>query len=573
MKDSLQTRLYRRWDRAPDEPALAFVDREGRFRWVTVGEAFSCAAGYASGLAQQGCGPGERCVLVLPSDEECAMVLLGALLIGSVPLLVAPPVLHHSRHSSLLSNLERSIELADPRVVVVGEHLEAACGEIVRRGGVESVFGPGRLVRGAGDLHLIDSRGSDVAALQLTSGTTGAPRICRWRQTNVLAALDGMVDAMDLGPDDVCLNWTPLYHDMGLVNNFLLCLTHGVPLAMLEPTDFVERPELWIRGLSDTESTVSWSPNFGFALAVERVGEDHLDGVRLDHVRALWNAAERIHVETMLRFHRRFSRVGLRWEALKANYGCAENVGGATFSDPHGSFRWEEVEVAALHEDRRARPARGPEARVERIASVGRPVPGVRIVIAGPDGEALPDGRIGEVLLDTPSRMLGYLGDPEGTRQAIVDGLLRTGDLGYTRDGELYWVGRVEERITVRDQNIDPSEFESLLYEIPEARPGCFAAFGIADPRLGTERPVLVCEVRSPEDRSLAEIALDIHREALERLGVWLDDVVLVPGGTLAKTSNGKRRHRYFRDAYENGEIAGLYRARPAASARSGARR
>ena len=560
MSETLQARLYRRLEEAPARPALAFVDRRGGFRWWPLAEAHSGAADYGAGLVERGCGPGHRCVIVLSSDEECATVLLGALLAGVVPLLVAPPVLQPSRHSAFLANLAHTLDVVRPRLVVASGDFDFPAGsEWAEAGRVvapESLPGSGR------QLARPRPEPGDTAALQLTSGTTGVPRICRWTHAALLAALDGMERAMRLSPDDVCFNWTPLYHDMGLVNNFLLCLTAGVPLAQLAPTDFVVRPSRWLQGLADTGATVSWSPNFGFALATGRIEADELEGVRLDRVRGIWNAAERIHVETMLAFHERFAPLGLRFEALKTNFGCAENVGGATFSDPEGPFRWEEVDLGALHDQGLAVPATaatggGPTAR---IASAGRPVDGMRIVIADPDGRPLPDGAVGRVLLDTPSRMAEYLNDPEATREAFADGLLATGDLGYLRDGDLYWTGRTRERITIRGKKIDPSEFERMLFGIVGLRPGCFVAFGIADPRLGTERPVVVCEVADPETRPLREIAGDIHEAANAELGLTLDDVVLVERGVLAKTSSGKRRHRHFREVYESGGLASLYR-------------
>jgi acyl-CoA synthetase (AMP-forming)/AMP-acid ligase II len=545
--DSIQARLYRRLDQTPGKPALAFVDGRGRFRWWSVEDAYARASAYGAGLAERGCGPGERCVLVLPSDEECAFVLLGALLAGAVPLLIAPPVLQQSRHSAFVSNLEHTLSVVRPRVVVAARPIEPAApdavfpADLAAAGGVPERPRPGE---------------ADTAALQLTSGTTGVPRVCRWTHRSVLAALDGMEQAMGLAPDDVCFNWTPLYHDMGLVNNFLLCLTSGVPLALLSPTDFVVKPARWLRGLSDTGATISWSPNFGLALATARIADEELDGVRLDRVRQIWNAAERVHVETMLDFHERFSGLGLEYDALKTNFGCAENVGGATFSDPDGPFRWEEVDLGALHgEGRAVVGALEPGRPTTRIASAGRPVPGMRVVIAGPDGLPRPDGAVGEVLLETPSRMSEYVGDVEATTEAFAGEHLRTGDLGYTRDADLFWVGRIRERITVRGKKIDPSEFERMLFGIPGLRPGCFAAFGVPDPALGTERPVVVCEVQDPPARPLPDIAADIHAATNAELGLMLADVVLVEKGTLAKTSSGKRRHRHFREIYQNGGL------------------
>jgi acyl-CoA synthetase (AMP-forming)/AMP-acid ligase II len=395
----------------------------------------------------------------------------------------------------------------------------------------------------------------DVAAMQLTSGTTGFPRICVWEHHAVLAALDGMTTAMKLGDRDVCLNWTPLYHDMGLVNNFLLCLTSGVPLVMMSPEVFVRRPALWPRALSDTEATVTWSPNFGFALAARRTRDEELEGVRLDRVRALWNAAERIHHATLVEFAERFAANGLRADAIKTNFGCAENIGGATFSDPDGPFVVEHVDGDLLYDSRIARcVGEGEGGHAAAIVGVGRPHPAMEIRILSDDGDPLPDGHVGEIALRTPSRMRGYLNDEASNRWALRGDLVCSGDLGYLRGEELFWVGRSQERIAVRGKKLDPSDFEPVLFDVDGLRDGCFVAFGVDEAELGTQRIVVVSEVREPLTRAPDEIAAEIQKQAFLRMGVAISEVLLVRPRTLAKTSSGKRRHRHFRELYlENG--------------------
>jgi acyl-CoA synthetase (AMP-forming)/AMP-acid ligase II len=347
---------------------------------------------------------------------------------------------------------------------------------------------------------------------------------------------------------------------MGLVNNFLLCLTKGVPLAMLSPMDFVNKPALWLRGLSDTGSTITWSPNFGFAITAEIVRDDQIEGVSLNRVRAFWNAAERIHIETMHVFYKRFAPFGLRRESLKTNYGCAENVGGATFSDPHGPIIVEQVDEVMLQEEGIAHPMTNLNngRRVIQVVGVGRPYPGIKIEILSRRGRCLPDGQVGELALKTPSRMRGYLGQARETRRAIFGDLLRTGDIGYKRGNELFWVGRLRERITTLGKKLDPSDFERVLLRIPNLRHGCFAVFGMDDAQIGTQRVVVVTEVRDAPSPPHRELVNDIRSQIYLQLGVKVYDILLVPKGTLTKTSSGKRRHRYFRQLYLSGELQSL---------------
>lgn len=509
------------------------------------------AAFAAQGLRDAGLKPGGACVVALPSGEDSAAVTLGALLLNARPLQAAPPSLQAAATSSLSRILQGVVSRARAQVLVQ----EAAPQGPAPRG--LSVLAPGSL-SGEADPERVSPglpRGEDVAAYQLTSGTTGFPRICVWKHKGVLAALDGMAKAMALSPDDVCFNWTPLYHDMGLVNNFLLCMTGGVPLAMMAPQDFVRQPSTWLRGLEAAGATLTWSPNFGFALAAQRAEESELSGLRLDRVRAFWNAAERIHLKTMEDFYARFSPYGVRWEALKTNFGCAENVGGATFSDPRGPLVFERLDPARLQRGVAVKAADGAGVPV---VSAGRPNPGLRIRILSPRGKVLPDGRVGEIALVTPSRLAGYLDDAASTRRAIRGRYLVPGDLGYLRGRELFWVGRSSERISVHGRKLDPSDFEAVLQPIRDVRPGCFAAFGVDDARRGTQRVVLVTEVKQPMRRAPEAIQGEIRRQAYGLLGIDLREVLLAAPGSLAKTSSGKRRHRHFRELYEAGQLAPL---------------
>ncbi len=189
------------------------------------------------------------------------------------------------------------------------------------------------------------------------------------------------------------------------------------------------------------------------------------------------------------------------------------------------------------------------------VVGAGRPAPGMEIKILSEDGEELPDGRVGEVALRTPSRMEGYLHDPVETERAIKGDLVLTGDLGYMRGQEMFWVGRVRERITVRGKKIDPSDFEAVLLKVDGVREGCFAAFGVDDARRGTQRIVVVTEVRDGKARDFDDISDDIRQGVALNLGVEVSEVVIVPKGTLAKTSSGKRRHRHFRELYVDGRL------------------
>ncbi len=556
--DTLQERFWHRLEHDPDGRALAFYEVGSPLEWRSFAEVHADAAAIAIGLAGRGLGAGDVCVIVLPSGEQAAMTLLGALLLGARPLLIAPPALL-GMNSDLPRILTSAVERTNARVAVVPSPLRrdpSLLADAVSRG--TSLIYADEPLSVPGELEPFLPAIDDVAALQLTSGTTGLAKICVWTQRAVLAALDGMAEAMELTPRDVCFNWTPLYHDMGLVNNFLTCLSAGIPLVLMDPHSFVKHPTDWLRGLHETGATVTWSPNFGFAITAQRLVPGELDGVRLDGVRGFWNAAERIHARTYSLFAETFASLGVRAEALKTNFGCAENIGGATFTLPGQTYAVERVDGHRFRAEGVAVPVDGDHPDTITIVGAGKGHPHLEVFILDPDGRPLPDGSVGEIALKTPSRMEGYLGDEEATSEALFGDLLRTGDLGYLREGEVFWVGRTHERITVRGKKIDPSDFEPVLFDIPGLRQGCFAAFGVADEESGTESVVIVSEVREEAEVDHETVTSRIRREVVSRMGVGVADVVLVAPGTLTKTSSGKRRHRHFKQMYEAGALDAL---------------
>jgi acyl-CoA synthetase (AMP-forming)/AMP-acid ligase II len=558
---SLQGDILARVSEAPEHRCLCFYGGQKNLEWLSRQQVYARAVAAAEQLKRDGVRPGDVCLVVLPSSATAANMLLAILLLGAVPLLIAPPTLVGG-NLEVFETLRGAVRRTRPRVVICSCSMEPALTRLERSFPttkfvfhVESQYG-GTL---NGGLEPVFPRSNDVAAMQLTSGTTAAPRICVWDHKAILAALDGMAAAMALSAADVCVNWTPLYHDMGMVNNFLLCLARGVPLVLLSPQEFVRRPVLWLHALSDSGATITWSPNFGFALTVRKAKDGELDGVRLDAVRSFWNAAERVHVQTLESFYRRFSALGVRREALKTNFGCAENIGGATFSALDQAPPCEYVDRTLLDEHGIAQISTAAnDAGTVAIVSAGRAHPAVSVSILSPRGRVLADGYVGEICLQTPSRMLRYHQNARATRRALRGGLLHTGDLGYLRNGDLFWVGRLRERITIHGKKIDPSAFEQVLASTPGLREGCFVAFGVPDAHLGTERVIVVSEVHSSLSENLQELAATVCRRCFVQVGITPSDVILVQPGILAKTSSGKRRHRYFRGLYLAGALEQL---------------
>jgi acyl-CoA synthetase (AMP-forming)/AMP-acid ligase II len=513
-----------------DAEAIAFVGPDGLER-RTGGQLREEAEAIATELLRDGAMP-EANIRILPTApcRELAVELIGTMLAGVVPLVL-------------------DAASTNPAAPALGSIRDSA-----RSAGFGLIVGSLRERHEAPAPQRASSR-SPLRVLQTTSGTTSAPRLCMWGELQILAGIESMAAAMAFAPSDISFCWTSLGHTVGLANNLLLCLLTGGRLALMDPDLLVRAPRRWLEGLTETEATITWTPNFAIALTLRALENDDLAGIDLARVRAIWNAGERIDVGLYRKLGERLAQAGLVADALRTNYGCGEHGGGATFSGTGGIAQWNETLLAdslagkgVAETDACAEPA----ARRAPVASVGTAAPGVEIRICEESGRELGDGEIGEITLRASSTFLGYLGDHAATAAVLRDGVLWTGDRGYLRDGRLFWVGRSREAINVRGRKYDPDQFREVLAGLIDDRLA-FVAFGVDDERSGTQGAVLVVEAGAGVYP--AALARSIRRATLERLGINLKDIVVVAPGTLLPTASGKKRHAYYRDAYLAGTL------------------
>lgn len=465
-------------------------------------------------------------MIAAPDPVDQSVAVAGALLAGLVPLVVDPA----------------SVQRSSPEEAALRDRVTAAGYGLVRwETGTDVVAAP------AGEMTRLPA-GARPVMLQQTSGTTGTPQLCIWTEANVLDRIAAMSQAMQVTLQDRFLCWTPLGHTVGMLNNFLLCLLNRIPLVLVAPQVIQRDPLDWLRLLDETAASVTWAPNFLYAEVLRALNRD-LDrddsaGVRLVSVRAIWNAGERVDPALFSRFGAALAPLGLRPSALRTNFGCAEFTGGATFSD--GRFDAECVDRDQLSAGR-AVPVPGSDPGGMEIASVGGAAPGVTVTIVAEDGGICPDGMVGEILLRALRPVGGYLG-------ASSDGqeVLRTGDMGYLREGRLFWMGRIKETINIRGRKFDPNQLAPIL---SEHGVGTFVAFSVPSEIRGTEEAVLLLETG---DGQIAPETLRALRRAVQsRLGLALAKVECVPPGTLRTTASGKRRHSYYRNAWEAGDFSG----------------
>jgi acyl-CoA synthetase (AMP-forming)/AMP-acid ligase II len=533
-------------ERFPDFRCLTTVDRRGGEQHRTLGQLWDRAQAIRAGFEAQGLEPGGVVILILPTGPELVAAYFAVLLAGGVPGLAATPsnrVADHevyaARVGAILANANAHSLYCTPEIaeIFAGARRPRLAGArllVPEAGRAAAAAAPAR------------PRPQDTATIQYSSGSTGVPKGVLLTHQAMLNNIRAVRDGLGLGPDDTSVNWIPLYHDMGLIDAFLLPLLGGCPTVLIPTMDFMRDPSLWLRAMHRYRGAISWAPNFAYAVAASRIPEAELEGLDLSAWRIAINAAEPLLARTVDDFTRRFARYGLRPEAMTPAWGLAENV---TIATAHPVSEPPRIE----HIDRAALAGRG-FAEVSGAGgipsvAIGRCLPGCRVEIRDAGGAKLSDRRIGAVWLHSDSLFSGYHRDPELTARVLVDGWLDTGDQGYLADGDLFFVSRDKDLVVIGGEKHAPHDIETLINEVPGVRAGCVVAFGVMNEARGTEELAAVIETRETGDGAAA-LERSVRQRVLASTGLALRHVLLVPPGGVEKTTSGKLARRATRERH-----------------------
>jgi acyl-CoA synthetase (AMP-forming)/AMP-acid ligase II len=365
--------------------------------------------------------------------------------------------------------------------------------------------------------------------------------------------------------DSIAITWLPVFHDMGLVDGMLEPIYGGFRCYAMPPHAFLQRPLRWLRAISTYRATHSGGPNFAYELCVDKVTPAQTADLDLRSWRIAYNGAEPIRPSTMAAFGGAFGPCGFRSEAFHPCYGLAEatlKVTGGSATELHPCT----VDAVALERGELVRVAPGAP-RGRTIASCGTVFRDFELAIVNPESsQAVPEGNIGEIWLSGPSVARGYFGDDLATTEVFeartADGrgpFLRTGDLGFVLDREVYVTGRLRDLIILAGRNLYPQDIERSAESASSTYvPGSVVAFSTDDGL--REHLIVLVEAQRPfhssEEPAALRVSLDAVRRAVARdNSVDAAVVAVVPMGTLLKTSSGKIRRRACRRAYLAGEL------------------
>jgi 1-acyl-sn-glycerol-3-phosphate acyltransferase len=537
-------------DATPDRVHIVLRRDTGEEAPITYGDLAAGAGAVAAALRERGVAAGDPVAIMLRTEPAFFPVFLGTLLLGAVPVPMYPPFRpghledYAHRQAGILRNAGARLLVTFAAAARVGRLLQR------RVPALESIVTADELAGAPADGRPPGGGPDAVALIQYTSGSTGDPKGVVLTHANLLANIRALGQALAVRPDDVCVSWLPLYHDMGLIGSWLGALYHGIPIVLMSPLAFLARPARWLRALSRHRGTISAAPNFAYDLCVKRVTDADMAGVDLSAWRLALNGSEAVTAETIARFTARFAPSGFRAAAMTPVYGLAEGSVGLTAPPPGRGPRIDAISREAFERDRHAVPAPPDEPSPLRFVSCGRPLPAHDVRIVDGAGRPAPERVEGHVEFRGPSMTAGYHRNAAQTRRVMREGWMDSGDLGYLAGGELHVTGRAKDIIIKAGRNLYPQEIEDVAGGVPGVRRGCVAAFGVPDRGAGTERLVVVAETRAREAAAREAMRAAIVERVVDAVGVPPDTVVIRAPGAVLKTPSGKIRRTATRDAY-----------------------
>ena len=536
--------------RDPDRPSVVLIGEDGGEETVSAAQFLANAADYAAVLRAAGIRPRDIVILVMRHSKELLSAFWGALYLGAIPSIF--PFLSEKLDRSLYAQQVRVLVAhCRARAVIAFPQFKPDLAALLE--GVDcQVFAtdefPRRTAAEGPPPH--EATPETVALLQHSSGSTGLQKGVALSHRAILNQVLGYGRAVALSEDDVIVSWMPLYHDGGLIAGCIMPLVAGARLVLISPFHWVRDPKVLFQAVHRHRGTLTWLPNFAFNHCARNVRDRDLVGVDLSRWRVI-NAAEPVRWDSHRLFLERFGRYGLTESAIAVAYGMAEATLFVTATPIGESPQVDWVEIRALQEERRAFPRTREAAGSAPMTTCGFPIEGAEVRIVDDEGRRLPERSVGEIVVRAQCLFSGYYLRPDLDAKVLRDGWYFTGDMGYLADGQLYVSGRKDDLIIVGGKNIYPNDLEAIANEVPGLRPGRAVAFGVPDPRLGTEAVVIVCEVNGsigPEETR--RIESELRRRIAQQTEVTLHDVRLMDGRWLIKTSSGKLARAANREKY-----------------------
>jgi acyl-CoA synthetase (AMP-forming)/AMP-acid ligase II/acyl carrier protein len=557
---SLVELLNQRASVTPNDTAFIYLDdgRDSASR-ITYGELLARATAIAAHLQGRLRRTGEPVLLLTQPGIHYICAFFGCIYAGAIPVPAYPPTSARQlpRLQSILNDAQARIACTTTtdlqRVVAMEQRSEKL--PVAEWLAVDS------LPEGAPEWRDPGLSENSLAFLQYTSGSTSAPKGVMIGQSNLLKNVELIGHRVQSRSDDLCVFWLPPYHDFGLIGGILCPIFWGHASVLMRPSSFLVSPYKWLKAISEFRATITGAPNFAYDLCVRKITQEQRNSLDLSCVRVALNGAEPIRADTLHSFARAFAGCGFRSDAWLPAYGLAEATLMVSGHLQKGASSESAVRGVTLSKE-----ALGQNAVVlttnredASLVSSGAVLAETEIAIVHPDThKPCSANEVGEIWVQGPCVALGYWQRPQQSQETFhatmpsSDGgsYLRTGDLGFFHQGELYVCGRLKDLIVINGRNVFPQDVESAAFECDQRlRHGGGAAFSF---RSGpAEQLVIALELEfraGAIDGLFGAIAASVSAA----IGISPDTILLLRPGQIPRTSSGKiQRHLCKRNFIE----------------------
>ncbi len=546
----------------PEQLLYVFLDKQGKIKESYTYRSFDERTYAIAQLLQQkqSLVKGDRVLLAYPPGLEMICAFFACARIGLIPVPVYPPA-----NQGFFSSLQKMNFIAldcGAKAVLTDRTYYWSMQINLTRKKIASFSFKSEAVASLDWIVSSDARMksgltlkeevSEILFIQYTSGSTNHPKGVMVSHENIIYNGQAVVDHKPIG-----VSWLPQYHDMGLIGYYLFFAMKGGTTYGFSPLDFIQRPALWFETITKYKGTASSAPNFAYEYCLRpgKISDEELPTYDLSSLQFLMTAAEPIRKNTYDAFVQKFAACGLNPQSYFGAYGLAE------FSLAVSNYGRKSVnlDASALLRHEVLPVADNSEKSFHTFMSCGRILGDTRVKIVNIQNEpiAAAENEVGEIWLDGSSKCLGYWNQPDLTEAQFHAKLaresqtwLRTGDLGFTYEGELFICGRSKDMIIVRGLNYYPHDIEVLVEQHKQLRKGCSAAFYIEEH--GREKLIVVAELKSGSE--LTDVT-EINQRIQQYLGILVDEFVFIPARTISKTSSGKIMRSNMKQRYLSGDL------------------
>ncbi len=503
----------------------------------------------------QGLKPGDRVALIADTDGDFARAFFACQYAGLVPTTLPLPAAFGGREA-YVSHIRHMLEIADVSAAIAPTALTEWLAQAADVMALKYVGTLAELPSTNRSARLPKAAEADFSYLQFSSGSTRFPLGVAVTHKALMANVRGIArDGLQIGPNDRCTCWLPLYHDMGLVGFLLTPLVCQVSVDFFATRDFARRPLLWLELITRNGGTLSYSPTFGYELCARRAQTAAIDSLDLSGWRGAGIGGDMVRPEPLATFAERFAPQGFLASAFVPSYGMAETALALSFTPAQQGIRSEKLDMDVLEREQRAVAASTSTLRAREFVLCGPALPEHLVEVRNELGEVLAERQAGRLFARGPSMMHSYFGQPEATAAVLsADGWLDTGDLGYLSDGQIVITGRAKDLIIINGRNIWPQDLEwTAEHEVASLRSGDVAAVAVDDGN--GERIVVLVEHRPADEGTLEMLRKEVSGVLRLRHGVETD-VVPVPPRGLPRTSSGKLSRAKAKQLYLKGALA-----------------